>query len=159
VIQEQVVLTERRGAALLVTLHRPERLNAWVPAMETAYLAALADADADVRAVVVTGAGRGFCAGADLGALAELDLSSRSSLPERRWDAFRTGRRVCCPGSWGVAALDLLLAHGRGRREGAGAAPPGPRCRGTEAAASGAADAPPHLAAAPAVDDPSEEFP
>ncbi|WP_311208799.1 MULTISPECIES: enoyl-CoA hydratase-related protein [unclassified Aeromicrobium] len=69
---EPTVLSERRGAVLVLTLHRPERLNAWTNAMEDAYFAALlaADEDPDVRAVVVTGAGRGFCAGADMGDLA-----------------------------------------------------------------------------------------
>jgi enoyl-CoA hydratase/carnithine racemase len=51
-----------------VTLNRPERLNAWTPVMQRELIAAADrwDADDDVRAVVVTGAGRGFCAGADL---------------------------------------------------------------------------------------------
>jgi enoyl-CoA hydratase/carnithine racemase len=50
-------------------LHRPERLNAFTLTMadELATVAAAADADDDVRVVVVTGAGRAFCAGADLG--------------------------------------------------------------------------------------------
>lgn len=52
-----------------ITLHRPERLNAFTPVMaaELAAAAAAADADDAVRVVVVTGAGRAFCAGADLG--------------------------------------------------------------------------------------------
>jgi enoyl-CoA hydratase/carnithine racemase len=52
-----------------VTLHRPERLNAFTLTMagELATVAAAADADDAVRVVVVTGAGRAFCAGADLG--------------------------------------------------------------------------------------------
>ncbi|MBM7807710.1 enoyl-CoA hydratase/carnithine racemase [Geodermatophilus bullaregiensis] len=52
-----------------ITLSRPERLNAFTPVMaaELARAAATADADEAVRVVVVTGAGRAFCAGADLG--------------------------------------------------------------------------------------------
>ena len=52
-----------------ITLHRPERLNAFTPVMaaELARAAAAADADDDVRVVLVTGSGRAFCAGADLG--------------------------------------------------------------------------------------------
>jgi enoyl-CoA hydratase/carnithine racemase len=59
-----------RGVALL-TLNRPDRLNAWTARMEYEYRAALAEADTDpeVRAVVITGSGRGFCAGADTEAL------------------------------------------------------------------------------------------
>ncbi|HXV93244.1 MAG TPA: enoyl-CoA hydratase-related protein [Pseudonocardia sp.] len=51
-----------------LTLHRPERLNAFTAVMARELLAAFdaTDADDEVRAVVVTGAGRGFCAGADL---------------------------------------------------------------------------------------------
>jgi len=62
------VLAERRGAVLVLTLNRPDRLNAWSNALEDRYFALLeeADADPDVRAIVVTGAGRGFCAGADM---------------------------------------------------------------------------------------------
>ena len=54
---------------LTITLNRPDRLNAWTPAMQEELIAALdrADADDEVRAIVFTGAGRGYCAGADLG--------------------------------------------------------------------------------------------
>jgi enoyl-CoA hydratase/carnithine racemase len=61
------------GPVATITLNRPDRLNAIVPGMGEEYAAALlrADADPEVRAIVVTGSGRGFCAGADLDALAE----------------------------------------------------------------------------------------
>jgi enoyl-CoA hydratase/carnithine racemase len=64
----ELVLTERRGPVTVLTLNRPERLNAWTDALEAAYFAALdaAEDDPEVRAIVVTGAGRGFCAGADM---------------------------------------------------------------------------------------------
>ncbi len=56
-----------------ITLNRPDRLNAFTGTMMKEVIAALdhTDADDDVRAVIVTGAGRGFCAGADLGTGAE----------------------------------------------------------------------------------------
>lgn len=65
----RTLLTERSERVLTVTLHRPDRLNAFDPTMQRELLAVLdeADADDDVRVLIVTGAGRGFCAGADLG--------------------------------------------------------------------------------------------
>ena len=70
-MERKVTLYEVDGGVALVTLNRPDRLNAWTARMELEYRAALAEADddADVRVVVVTGAGRGFCAGADTQAL------------------------------------------------------------------------------------------
>jgi enoyl-CoA hydratase/carnithine racemase len=67
---------------LTITLDRPERLNAWTPQMASELIAAFdrADADDEVRAVIVTGAGRGFCAGADLAAGGQtFDLRARSA--------------------------------------------------------------------------------
>jgi len=61
------VETQRDGAVLTVTLNRPDVLNAFNGAMHRALGAALKEArDDEVRAVVVTGAGRGFCVGQDL---------------------------------------------------------------------------------------------
>jgi enoyl-CoA hydratase/carnithine racemase len=62
------ITTELADGALTITLNRPERLNAWTATMARELIEAFdrADADDDVRAVIVTGAGRGFCAGADL---------------------------------------------------------------------------------------------
>jgi enoyl-CoA hydratase/carnithine racemase len=59
---------EVADGVLTITLDRPDRLNAFTPTMQRELIAAFdaADADDDVRAVIVTGAGRGFCAGADL---------------------------------------------------------------------------------------------
>ena len=61
------VLTERDGAVLTITLNRPEVFNAFNAALHAALRGALEDAaDPSIRAVVITGAGRGFCAGQDL---------------------------------------------------------------------------------------------
>jgi enoyl-CoA hydratase/carnithine racemase len=57
----------RDGAVQTITLNRPDKMNAFTRGMHKELLAALKEArDADVRAVVVTGAGRAFCAGADM---------------------------------------------------------------------------------------------
>ena len=65
---EPVVVMEQRGAVALITLNRPERLNAWSPDLGAALVQRLREAAADeaVRGVVLTGAGRAFSAGVDL---------------------------------------------------------------------------------------------
>src|SRR5215469_3632178 len=64
----QQISVEHRDAVALVTLQRPERLNAWTPRMSEELVAAIerANADPGTGAIVLTGAGRGFCAGADV---------------------------------------------------------------------------------------------
>jgi enoyl-CoA hydratase/carnithine racemase len=63
------ILYEVSDGVLTITLNRPDRLNAFTATMGRELIEAFdaADADDEVRAVIVTGAGRGFCAGADLG--------------------------------------------------------------------------------------------
>ena len=74
------VLTEDRGAVRVITLNRPERLNAITEQLIADLNAALVEAQADdgVRAIVLTGAGRAFCAGDDLHEYAD-QASSREA--------------------------------------------------------------------------------
>jgi 2-(1,2-epoxy-1,2-dihydrophenyl)acetyl-CoA isomerase len=67
-MSEPTVLVATNGAVRTITLHRPASLNSFTAAMHAELLPALqhAAADATVRAVIVTGSGRGFCAGQDL---------------------------------------------------------------------------------------------
>jgi enoyl-CoA hydratase/carnithine racemase len=62
------ILVEDSGGVGVVTLNRPQRMNAWTPRMGVELRESVATLDArdDIRVIVVTGAGRGFCAGADL---------------------------------------------------------------------------------------------
>ncbi len=62
------VLYEVRDRVAVITFNRPDRLNAWSPALHEGYFTSLdrAAADPEVRVIVVTGAGRGWCAGADM---------------------------------------------------------------------------------------------
>ena len=79
---EPTVLYSARGAVALVTLNRPQALNSFTRQMHKDLWAALdqAEADASIRALVLTRAGRGFCAGADL---AEFDFAPGPGLVER----------------------------------------------------------------------------
>jgi 2-(1,2-epoxy-1,2-dihydrophenyl)acetyl-CoA isomerase len=78
------VETSREGAVLTITLNRPDKLNAFDTATHEAFAAALKEArPAEVRAVVLTGAGRGFCVGQDLGELRDGERDVAGLLRER----------------------------------------------------------------------------
>ncbi|MBX3277749.1 MAG: enoyl-CoA hydratase/isomerase family protein [Acidobacteria bacterium] len=64
----QQIIYEKQSRVAVITLNRPEKLNAYSEVMVHEMLAALADArdDDEVRAVIITGAGRGFCSGGDI---------------------------------------------------------------------------------------------
>ncbi len=123
---EPNVLYAVDGPVATITLNRPDRLNAIVPGMGEEYAACLrhADADPEVRAIVVTGAGRGFCAGADLGALAQgpevlaqyLDGQTTQTLPTialRLRTPVATAINGPCAGIGFVLAIsaDARFAH------------------------------------------------
>jgi enoyl-CoA hydratase/carnithine racemase len=75
------ITTEVVDRVLTITLNRPERLNAWTATMGRELIEAFdrADSDDEVGAIIVTGAGRGYCAGADLAAGGEsFDWSERA---------------------------------------------------------------------------------
>jgi 2-(1,2-epoxy-1,2-dihydrophenyl)acetyl-CoA isomerase len=67
-MDETPILVERKAGYRVITLNRPQRLNAFTEAMHQALKRALdeAEGDPDCRALLITGAGRGFCAGQDL---------------------------------------------------------------------------------------------
>ena len=119
--------TDLRGGVLTLTLNRPDKRNALSGALTEALHAALerADLDAEVRVVVVRGAGRDFCAGADLD---ELLASADHTLAENEASALRLGAlfgrmralpkpvvavvhgRALAGGAGLVSACDLVLA-------------------------------------------------
>ena len=77
----EVVLMDVEDGVAVLTFNRPHRLNAWIPELQTRYFDLLdecAERD-DVRAIVLTGAGRGFCAGADMQRLQELSSGDGES--------------------------------------------------------------------------------
>ena len=81
-MSDPTVLYAEQGAVALLTLNRPQALNSFTRQMHQDLWAALdrAEANADVRALVITGAGRAFCAGADL---AEFDFEPGPNLVAR----------------------------------------------------------------------------
>jgi enoyl-CoA hydratase/carnithine racemase len=82
--QPPTVLVEIREKVAVVTLNRPAKLNAWTPAMGTQYFDTLEllAADAAVHVILLHGAGRGFCAGADMQGLSNI-ASSGGRTPDR----------------------------------------------------------------------------
>ena len=103
----ETILYETSENILTVTLNRPEKLNAFTLAMQNELIDAFdrADADDEVRAIIVTGAGRAFCAGAD--------LSAGGATFDR---AARGDRTLPRPGSDGAPELgDEAARDGGGR--------------------------------------------
>ena len=89
---EPSLLVDRRAGYRMITLNRPARLNAFDEAMHRALAAAVAECEADpsCRTLLLTGAGRGFCAGQD--------LTERVAQPDTQQDV-------------GGAHLELPLGH------------------------------------------------
>src|SRR4029077_10209269 len=92
--QSQVVLEERRGNVAVIRLNRPDKLNALNIELGRGLVHALlhASQDSSVRAVVVTGAGRGFCAGGDLELIRE--LRKRNASDELK-TLLEAGKEIC----------------------------------------------------------------
>jgi len=110
---------ERKDGVVMVTLDRPERLNALSPAMRVGLKRILEDVndDDDAKVMVLTGAGRGFCSGADMAANREgAPPPSRQEIEESRFgwiNRFRTMRKPIIAAVNGVAAgggFSLALA-------------------------------------------------
>ncbi len=126
----EVVQSSIEDGVAVLTLNRPDRLNAWTAEMEGAYFDLLADcADrADVRAIVVTGAGRGFCAGfaaegakittafARRGLVAEHGISwilPRLVGPARALDLLLSGRVLLAEEAAELGLVNRVLAPDR----------------------------------------------
>src|SRR5713101_6053123 len=96
----QEILYQVADRVATVTLNRPDKLNAWTAVMEREVRAAVAEAERNdqVRVIVLTGAGRGFCAGADMSLLSGvaehgLDAKGRAQALENSKGAGREGVR------------------------------------------------------------------
>src|ERR1700741_5025199 len=74
IMQNQEMLYQVDARVATITLNRPDKLNAWTAIMEREVRAAMEEAERDenVRVIILTGAGRGFCAGADMSLLSSV---------------------------------------------------------------------------------------
>lgn len=83
--EDKLVIIEDRGAVRIVTMNRPDKLNALNTVLTQQVLDALLEADAaeEIRAVVLAGAGRGFCAGADLSEFKDLTPAQAGAVEAR----------------------------------------------------------------------------
>lgn len=102
VMPNQEIIYEVVSRVATITLNRPDKLNAWTAVMEHEVREAMekAEADENVRAIVVTGAGRGFCAGADMSLL---NAVAKQGLDQAR----RSGALQCAGSKRDGARLDF----------------------------------------------------
>lgn len=108
------VLSERLDeGVLMLTLNRPHRLNAWNNALEDLYYGHLeaADADPDVRAIVVTGSGRAFSAGADMDDLARAGKATEADFDRPRPREFPLSLRKPLIGAVNGPAVGLGMVE------------------------------------------------
>jgi 2-(1,2-epoxy-1,2-dihydrophenyl)acetyl-CoA isomerase len=117
-MSESTVLYEERGAVALVTLNRPQALNSLTHSMHQDLWAQLDKAEANhvIRAMVITGAGRGFCAGADLSGFDFSDGPDRiqradpGPVIERSFNP--TTHAGDCRGEWRGSGRGRFAGHG-----------------------------------------------
>ena len=113
------LLYEVRDAVAVLTLNRPERMNAWTPGLELLLRERFAQAEADpeARAILLTGAGRAFCAGADMDAVAAEDGPDSTVAPPavegdfaQRYSYLMAGRKpLVCAINGGAAGVGFVL--------------------------------------------------
>jgi enoyl-CoA hydratase/carnithine racemase len=108
-----LVLSSLDESVLTLTFNRPDRLNAWTDVMGRRYFDLLEEAerDPDVRVIVVTGAGKGFCAGADFQTLAALQDGSYDEEPDKRPNTHPTTIRKPIIAAVNGACAGLGMVH------------------------------------------------
>ena len=95
-MSENQVLTTLSDHIGVLTLNRPEVMNAFSDTMRAQLLAQLEQfaTDRSVRCIIITGAGRAFCAGGDIASMAKLQDADSTEVVERRMVAWQSGRPV-----------------------------------------------------------------
>ena len=113
--EDNTVLVDSRDGVAVVRFNRPERQNAWTPTMGDAYFAVLREMARaeEVRAIVVTGTGRSFCAGADAAALGKFASGAEFKPDPKReshWFPLRIGKPVIAAVNGACAGIGLQQA-------------------------------------------------
>ncbi|MDP9845571.1 enoyl-CoA hydratase-related protein [Streptosporangium lutulentum] len=108
-----LVLSSIDRGVLTLTFNRPDRLNAWTDELGRRYFDRLAEAELnpEVRVIVVTGAGKGFCAGADFRTLSALQDGSYDGEPDKRPNTFPTTIRKPIIAAVNGACAGLGMLH------------------------------------------------
>jgi enoyl-CoA hydratase/carnithine racemase len=90
------IIYDKKDRVATVTMNRPEKMNAWTPKMGAEMRSAMMDAERDpnVGAIIVTGAGRAYCAGADMGALSNIAQGQAPARAGARQDEWSTQQRA-----------------------------------------------------------------
>lgn len=115
------ILVETRDAVTTITLNRPERLNAWTDEMSNELHDAISacNADSDIGAMVITGAGRGFCAGADIKDNFQSRLDGKKRTARGNWiELVRTSKPLIAAvngacvgvGATMILPMDIIVA-------------------------------------------------
>src|ERR1700685_3725162 len=118
------IIYEKKDRVATVTMNRPEKMNAWTPKMGAEMRTAMLDAERDpaIGAIIVTGAGRAYCAGADMTALSNIASGHAGARSAEAPDEWLAAQRVDyrTSYSWPLALNTPAVGRTNGGGVGAG---------------------------------------